>query len=192
MALLRPSSSTGNEHDTSSLPTLISSGDFEPFATLAIRQYALSQAFQVCTAFVMERAFSRISNYTGYLHPPDNHLAAYERRRRIALGRCQNEMSARRVVCRFCDIATQGAGDAAQSESRAAMLDAIARSERGGSAELLEAQTESEVGFKAAITALQDEVGVMLGARDRWHVDFSPLSGDDFPSAILRRCLETA
>jgi hypothetical protein len=191
LVLLRPARAD-NDGDASSLDTLVSPEDFEAFATPTIRQYALSQAFQVCTTFVMERAFARVGNYRGYVHPPDDQLAAYERRRRIVIGRCQDEVTATRVICRFCDIATEGAADTVHSESRAAMLDAIVRSAHGSSADLLKVQIESEVAFQAAVIALQDEVGAVFSAPDPSPVDFSPLSGEDFPSAILRRCLASA
>ncbi len=190
LTLLQPSS-TGDD-DGSGLAALISLGEFEAFATVTIRQYALSQAFQASTAHVMERAFSRIGNYPGYLHPPERRLAAYERRRRIVLRRCHDEMTAKRVVSRYCDIATQEAAGTTACESRAAMLDAVARSQRGTSRELLEAQAASDAAYQAAVTSLQNETHDVLGACDRRPVDLSPLSREDFPSTILRRCVEGA
>jgi hypothetical protein len=191
LVLLRPARAD-NDGDASSLTTLLSPEDFEAFATPTIRQYALSQAFQVCTTFVMERAFARAGNYGGYVPPPDGKLTAYERRRRIVIGRCQDEVTAGQVICRFCDIATEGAADTVYSESRAAMLGAVARSTHGRSADLLNVQIESELAFQAAVTALRHEVDAVFSAPDPSPVDFSPLSGDDFPSTILRGCLASA
>jgi hypothetical protein len=190
LSLLEPSDVESSE--VTSLRDLIPAGEYDTFAVMKIRQYALSQAFQVCTAVVMERAFARIANYNGYWHSPGAHLTAYERGRRIALRLCEAEASATRVVNRFCDVASGPAPCAAQSEFRDTLVSAVACAQGGSGSELLDAQDKTETAFRRAVIATRREAREHHASCTwtRSPLDFSPLSDEDFPSQILRRLLE--
>lgn len=178
-------------YGVSSISDLIEPSEYEAFGLVMTRQYALSQAFQAATAFVMEHAFSLDVVDARRPHTVVLPLSAYETRRRIVLGICHGAKAAARVVNGFCDIASMGGQDDCPSGHafRALMLEAVANAGKRTAAELLTAQLAVEETFKAAVREWQEKARAALGGgrEEQWATDFSRFDRDDFPTVVLRR-----
>lgn len=189
LSLLEAPSQSGQD-DPSSVAALIELEEFEPFVAIMIRRYALSQAFQLSTTCLMERAFSGSTPGCELAPVPEASLSAYETRRRVALHACSDEAAATRAVGRYCAIAAcRDSSRYGVQEPYAAMLDALEGSTRKTGVELLEAQLRIEEAFRIAVADMQDEASAALGLEERTQVDFARLWRSDFPTAILRERL---
>lgn len=165
---------------------------FGAFASIMTRQYALSQAFQLATAFAMEQAFAQIFKGQGCDRGGPVALSAYERRRRIFLGLCRDASSCRAVISGFLRLSLEPGHSKAAGSAKACVEELLGLTRVGGSppVDILEAQTRAESSVRSAVNALQQEcLGLLDDPSSRPSVDFSRLDADHFPSRILRRRL---
>lgn len=173
------------------LDTEVDPDEFGAFASVMIRQYALSQAFQVATAFLMEKAFTQIAEGRAAETKRPGLLSAYERRRRILLALCRDAPSCGRVIGGYAQIAS--AIDRAQGaeavEALAVEMLEVTRAADLTPLEILEAQFGVEESIRVAVMELQREADATLGIYSGPPLDFSCFSREDFPSQILRRRL---
>lgn len=165
--------------------------EFGRFASMMARQYALSQAFQVGTAFAMERVFAQLDAMADPKHRRP--WSAYERRRRIFLSLCRDASSCRAIVRGFLRLSLRSEGSQCDGPIEACAEELLRLTWIGEASpkEALEAQCRAESLLRSAVEALHRERSAALGTvvRSRPSADFSRLDAEDFPSRILARRL---
>jgi hypothetical protein len=167
--------------------------EFGEFALTMTRQYALSQAFQVATAFAMEEAFAQVDDWERLGTRRPAALPAYERRRRILLGLCRDASSCRAVIRGFLHLSSGVGSSPFDGPAEACATELLRLTRMGGASpkEILEAQRRAERSMRSAVEALQQECHTALGGdASNPKADLSLFDSEDFPSRILRRRLE--
>ena len=173
----------------SKLPLCLESDAFfETYFLYLIQQYAVSQAFQICTAYGMENAFKSFRS-TSPVESSASRPSAYATRRQLMLNLLVDEATTRRIVENFFDIASQ-LGRLITERAPTASLDAISRA----AFEMVEASRvpvatvfDRQLAMQAALLDYVAEVRRL--ASSRWPalsavrpIDASLFTGIDFPT----------